>query len=113
MKQREFTYLLEDFVAETLDYHLSEYDKRYFWSYFQRLSENLKCDLSAAWDLETMIHYDAVGIQKVSTQDGEQRHRTNYSASRSLASYVRDCSYQRRILRVGASQIKSQKNSEK
>ena len=62
MKQQEFNNLLEDFTLEMLGYDVTDYEKRYFWRHFQVVISGLNLDLSAAWDLEEMVHYDPVKI---------------------------------------------------
>ena len=64
MNQQEFDYLLTDFTSEVLSYDVTDYEKRYFWKHFQSLSDNLKLDLSAAWELADMIQYDPVEIRR-------------------------------------------------
>lgn len=62
MKKKEFKSLFKDLTCEILDYNVTPYEERYFWNHFKRLSDDLKCDLSAAWELEEMVHFDPTEI---------------------------------------------------
>ena len=58
MKKKEFKNLLSDLTSELLDYDVTEYEKRYFWGHFKNLYKGLQSDLSKAWEIEEMVHYD-------------------------------------------------------
>lgn len=62
MKEKEFVNLLETLVEEILGYQVTDYEKRYFWGRFQNTSNALKIDLSVAWEIEAMVHYNEVDI---------------------------------------------------
>lgn len=64
MNKKKFKGLLEDLTYELLNYKLTKYEVKYFWDRFKILSKNLQCDLSAAWEIEQMVHYDPLEIKR-------------------------------------------------